>query len=118
MPTKNKKKSNTTSTCRQGVRDIHGRFVKGVSGNPQGSNQFTTIVPLLEALERKGQSKKETFWDMVAKKCWKSDQVLIAVLKKIVPDKLDQSEKPLTKEQRDECTEHLRRLGIIKRQGV
>jgi hypothetical protein len=46
---------------------------------------------LLEALERKGEKKGKHFWDMVADKCWRSknDAVLIAVLKKLVPDKVD-----------------------------
>jgi hypothetical protein len=75
-------------TSRQVVRDSDGRFVKGCSGNPKGSNQYNSIVPLIEALEKAGTKQNEKFWDMVARKAFCDERVLIAVLKKLIPDNL------------------------------
>jgi len=77
-----------TETCKQAVRDKGGRFKKGHSGNPKGSNKYTSIVPLLNALDRAGEKRGEDFWDMVAKKVWMNETVLIAILKKILPDEV------------------------------
>lgn len=70
------------------MRDEKGRFVKGVSGNPSGVNQTTVYNKLIDALEKKGSSRREGFWDMVAEKAYTNPQVLVAVLKKILPDKV------------------------------
>jgi len=70
-------------------RDAKGRFNKGCVANPNGNNQFTSIVPLLEALGKVGKKRKEDFWMMVARRCWESDRILAAILRKIIPDKLD-----------------------------
>jgi len=70
-------------------RDAKGRFKKGCVANPNGNNQFTSIVPLLEALEKVGKGRNEDFWMMVARRCWESDRILAAILRKIIPDKLD-----------------------------
>ncbi len=75
-------------TCSKEARDAKGRFLKGVSGNPKGMNQFTSLVPLIEALRDAGKERKEDFWHMVAKRVWTNETVLIAVLKKILPDKI------------------------------
>jgi len=83
-------------------RDKKGRFKKGSVANPEGNNQFTSIVPLLEALEKVGKKRKEEFWMMVARRCWESDRILVAVLRKIIPDKLDIYEK---EEEKNYCFE-------------
>ncbi len=70
-------------------RDSKGCFIKGNNANPKGNNQFLTIVPLLNALKKSGQKYKEDFWDMVARKIRTSDTVLIAILKKLLPDKIE-----------------------------
>ena len=75
-------------TCRKVIRDNNGRFVKGHSGNPKGSNQFTSIVPLIEALKKEGIKRGQGFYEMVATRAWMSDTLLIAILKKILPDKV------------------------------
>jgi hypothetical protein len=100
------KKTKIKSTCSQVIRDKNGRFPKGVSGNPKGNSKFTSVVPLLEALERKGEKKGKHFWDMVADKCWRSknDAVLIAVLKKLVPDKVDLGFADYSNEKYKECS--------------
>lgn len=81
-------KNNSLSTCRKVVRDKSGRFPKGISGNPKGHNQFTSLVPLLEALKKSGEKYNEDFWEFVASKVRTSDAVLIAILKKLLPDKV------------------------------
>ncbi|MBF0478277.1 MAG: hypothetical protein HQL26_02230 [Candidatus Omnitrophica bacterium] len=68
-------------------RDLKGRFKKGSNANPKGNNQFTSIVPMIEALDKVGKQKKEDFWVMVARKAWVSDTVLVHILKKILPDR-------------------------------
>ena len=68
-------------------RDAKGRLLPGNSANLAGKNGYTAIKQLLTALENRGIKKKESFWDMVAKKVWENPQVLIAVLKKIIPDR-------------------------------
>ena len=74
---------------KRGSRDNKGRFVKGVSGNPQGNNGRKDIASLIEALEH--ESKKQGYGDfnkLVAKRAIQFETVLIAVLKKIYPDKV------------------------------
>jgi len=66
----------------------NGRFAKGNNANPKGNNQFTSLVPLIEALKKAGVKHKEDFWDFVAKRARTSDTVLNAILKKLLPDKV------------------------------
>lgn len=68
-----------------------GRFIKGNNANPKGNNQFTSLVPLIEALKRAGDKRDEDFWDMVANRTWQHESVLIAILRKILPEKLEHS---------------------------
>lgn len=74
---------------KQGGRLPNGRFAPGVTGNPKGSNKYTTIVPLIEALKKAGIKRKEDFWDMVASRAWSNETVLNAILKKLLPDKIE-----------------------------
>ncbi len=70
-------------------RDNKGRFVKGVSGNPSGRNDHTFVEELTAALEN--ESKRQgyiNFADVVAKRALQYETVLIAVLKKVCPDKV------------------------------
>lgn len=69
-------------------RNKLGRFVKGNKANPTGKNGYMTIWPLIAALKKRGLRKKQDFWDYVAERVNTNDQVLIAVLKKLLPDKL------------------------------
>ena len=68
-------------------RDAKGRLLPGNSANLAGKNGFTAIRQLLDALHKRGKDQKQDFWDMVAKRVWSNDQVLIAILKKLIPDR-------------------------------
>ena len=97
MP-KNKHNENSvaTETIQQdkadiGNRDSKGRFKKGVCGNPKGYNSQARsfIENLIEALE--SASKRlgyKDFASVVSTRALTSDTVLIAVLRKIVPDRV------------------------------
>jgi len=61
-------------------------FVKGQSGNPAGRPKKPVIDSLEKAIKKVQKEKNEKFLNMVIKRAYESDQVLIAVLKKIIPD--------------------------------
>lgn len=67
-------------------RDKNGRFIKGSVANSAGENGCTMAKKLISAIERYGAKNGEAFWDMVARRANTNPQVLIAVLKKLVPD--------------------------------
>ena len=70
-------------------QDIKGRFVKGNKANPTGSNGYTTVRKLEEALNDKAKQKNyKDFPSYVAERALINDQVLIAVLKKLIADKI------------------------------
>ena len=73
-------------TVRSPNHDKKGRFGVGNNANPKGNNQFTSLVPLIKALKRHGKKQKQDFWDMVAHRAWMNDTILIAILKKLLPD--------------------------------
>lgn len=73
-------------------RDKRGRFVEGhafAGGGRKGiPNKITT--DFLNAVAKfKENPDDPTFFDHVMKRVKKSDQVLVAVLRKLVPDKLE-----------------------------
>lgn len=62
-------------------------WVPGVSGNPMGRPVGTSRLAALEAaLEAKGKELKTTAWEHVATQFFKDNQVMTAILKKIIPD--------------------------------
>ena len=69
------------------------RFKKGDIGNPKGNNQFTTIVPLINAIDNRTYDyngrKGLSFWQMVAEKCVISDTILKTVLDKLAATKIE-----------------------------
>jgi len=68
-------------------RDVNGRFVKGhrFSAGPHN----IIVYDLIEALENKAKRRKyPNFLSYVADRAWINDQVLMAVLKKILPDRV------------------------------
>ena len=106
-------------TIRQAKRDSHGRFLKGYNANPEGNNQFTSLVPLIEALNK--QAKRQDYGDFyhyVAQRALINDQVLIAIMKKILPDKIEQSgEVILTVKEKNARVDRLRDYYGIQTQN-
>lgn len=71
-------------------RDSHGRLIKGSVLNPGGNKHTKNIDDLIDALEHRAkQQNYKDFNAYVAKKCFEDTTVLIAVLKKIYPDKAE-----------------------------
>ena len=69
-------------------RNKLGRFVKGSNPNPNGTNGYITAYNIIEALERRGKKLHINWLDHVADKFFRNDIVLVAILKKIIPDKV------------------------------
>ena len=72
-------------------RDGNGRFVKGQRSfgpNPTGKNGFTSIKSLIDALNKHSKKVGKDFWDYVAERASINDAVLMAILKKLLPDKV------------------------------
>lgn len=65
-----------------------GRFGKGFVANPSGKNGFNTVSVLVEALKKDGLKHKQPFWDYVAQRARTNDGVLITLIKKLLPDKI------------------------------
>ncbi len=72
------------------VKARDGRFVKGQVANPRGSNGYTTVKTIEQALNKKAKRKGfKNFPAYVAERALINDAVLVAVLKKIVPDQIE-----------------------------
>ena len=69
-------------------RDSKGRLKKGSVINPKGISGRVTILDLQNALNSHGKKISEDFWAMVARKAYTDSTILVAVLKKILPDKI------------------------------
>ncbi len=70
-------------------QDERGRFIKGNCANPYGNKHTKNIDDLITALDEKAKRNKyKNFEAFVAKKCFEDNTVLIAILRKIYPDKL------------------------------
>ena len=61
-------------------------FVKGVSGNPNGRPRNAETDLLREALRKQGEKRGVDFWDKVAEFAFRDKQVMVAIIKKFVPD--------------------------------
>ena len=70
-------------------RDAKGRWIKGYCPNPKGNTSKLDVKSLILALDSRAQQQKfPDFLGYVAARALVNDAVLIAVLKKILPDKL------------------------------
>ena len=62
---------------------------KGESGNPTGKNAGRKpFLHLLKEIDRQAKSKKGHLIKHAINRAYKDDRVLIAILKKIIPDKI------------------------------
>lgn len=66
-------------------------FKKGQSGNPKGRPKKGTSVmeQLVKALRKEGVRRGKPFWDRVAEVSWDDAKVMIAVTRKMLPDKTE-----------------------------
>jgi hypothetical protein len=77
------------NTGEKQARDEKGRFLEGVSGNPEGKpkgskNQLTLLE---EALIEEAEKSGKTYWQKLAEWCFINPKVAVAILKKFIPDK-------------------------------
>ena len=64
-------------------------WVKGVSGNPKGRTRKPEIELFREALAKVEKEKDMSLLEHAVRLSFKSEAVLVALLKKILPDKMD-----------------------------
>jgi len=66
-------------------------YKPGQSGNPKGRPKGSTyMAELNKAIKEVEKEKKKSFFKKVIERAYISDSVLIAVLRKFIPDKLKQ----------------------------
>ena len=96
-------------------RDSRGRLLKGSIINPNGISGLLGIDELIDALNNEALRKKlPDFNTYVARRAFRNSQVLITVLKKIYPDKVEHSGKvTFTPQERDEKFNRLKALGVL-----
>lgn len=70
-------------------RGKNGRFVAGNCANPSGRNGRIEVKTLMEALDKEGSKRGTDFWSYVARRTYTNNQVLMVILKKILPDKIE-----------------------------
>ena len=73
-------------------RNAKGQWVKGFCPNLKGNTSKLDVKDLILALNKQAERQKyPDFLTYVAQRALINDQVLIAIMKKILPDKIEQS---------------------------
>jgi hypothetical protein len=84
---KGSKVSKKKATCEQVVgRTAKGQFAKGVSGNPSGGALSQWRSELEDAINTVQKRKRKKLMVHAVEQSYKDNKVLIAILKKILPD--------------------------------
>ena len=61
-------------------------FVKGKSGNPNGRPKKAIVTDLENAIKKVEGKKRKSFLEHLVERAYESDQVLIAVSNKLIPN--------------------------------
>lgn len=73
------------------IRDNKGRFIEGSSGNPTGKNAGRPPqIQLEEALIKAQKEHNKDLLEHLVERAYQSDAVLIALAKKLLPDKIQE----------------------------
>ncbi len=64
-------------------------FKPGQSGNPSGKPKVFSLQDLKNAMEKVAAIKKQTLLERAVEMAYKEPSVMIALLKKIIPDQVE-----------------------------
>lgn len=82
-----KKKAKKRAACSQVIsRNKKGQYPKGVSGNPSGKRIHSWRNELEDAIRIVEKKKRKKFMVYAVEKAYTDNHVLVAVLKKLLPD--------------------------------
>ena len=81
-----KKKEKQPSCTKVKNRTEKGRFIKGVSGNPNGRQRSEWRDELEDAIRVVQGKKRKKLMIHIVEQAYKDNRVLVALLKKLLPD--------------------------------
>jgi hypothetical protein len=68
-------------------RNKKGQFTKGNPGKPKGAKSVFTIEILQEAVRTVEKEKRKSLFEHFVRQAFKDKQVLVALMKKFIPDR-------------------------------